>query len=384
MLLTLAVLLTVLFIPIQIDRKIILIIVLYSLFLLPLLIKNFKKKLIEDRYSVLMFLIFLITLSLSTIFSVNIKQSLPILALFWSYFVIYLTAGLIFNTDKKRQILALSLVLISLFLSVISFYNFTSGYNNREQDGVSFMWLYFGHNHLSALLLFSIPITFYFLKQYWFKIRDRIVWLIIFLFLIVSLYLTFARSSIISLLLALIVSVILFKLVPKKVAFILGICLIISMVFLFFDLSSNAKNISLFKSADLNARSVYWEQAIRNTSRNPLFGTGLDTYRLVSSKEPKTKILHTYYAHNFFLQMLSDAGILGLLSSISLIFYLLYESFKKVSEKLKSGEGQLMLVIWIGLLASTLNSLVDFDWQLPAVFLYFWVFEGLLTTSKEK
>lgn len=380
MVLTLIVLLTVLLIPVQIDRKITYIIILYALTQLPLLVKDFRKVFTENRKVILVFLVFLTSLSLSTIFSVNIKQSLPILALFWSYFVIYLTSGLIFNTHKKRESLSLMIILITFVLSLISFYNtLISGYNNKEQEGVSFLWLYFGHNHLSALLLFSIPLTYYFLVKKWQTQSQKVLIMVTFLFAVVSLYLTFARASIISLLLALMMSAILFKLVPRKIALILTLLLIIAGGGILFDLSINAKNINLYKSGVvLNARSVYWEQAIKNVAKNPLFGTGLDTYRFSIFKNDKGKVLHTYYAHNFFLQMLSDAGILGFLSSMSLIGLLFYQSFKKISEKLKSREGQLMLVMWIGILASTINSLVDFDWQLPTIFLIFWILVGLI------
>ena len=378
MILTLTIILILSFVPVQIDRNITYIIILFALTRLPLLLKNFRKIFLEKKALIVLFFIFLFSMTLSTIYSINIKQSLPNLALFWSYFVIFLTSGLIFNTNKKKEILAFVIILITVCLSIISFYNtLILGYNNREPEGTSFMWLYFGHNHLSALLLFSIPLTFYFLVKNWQNLRKRGLILVTFLFLVVSLYLTFARASFISLLLVLMVSAILFKLVSRKIAIIFSIFLLITGTVLFFDLSSNAKNIKLYKSPDLEVRLVYWEQAIKNATKNPLFGTGLDTYRFSEFSSAKDKILHTYFAHNFFMQMLSDAGILGLSSSISLMVFLLYQSFKRVRKKLKLPEGQLMLVMWMGLLASTLNSLVDFDWQLPSVLLIYWILLAL-------
>ena len=136
------------------------------------------------------------------------------------------------------------------------------------------MYIYFGHNHLSALLIFAIPINLYLLKKYWTRKGVNMVLLVTCYLLLVTLFLTFSRASLLSLLLAGIISAFLFKLFPKgKMLLFAGVTLFISLAFAFSI--NNARQLGVSKYTVSNsARIVYWKTAIVNGLSHQLTGSG--------------------------------------------------------------------------------------------------------------
>lgn len=371
----------------QFDLRINYILYIFAFLLLPVYLKSLpslSQKLKKD-WTMLFFVLFLASATISTIFSLDKKQSLLQLVFFLSSFIIFAGIKSFFRDFKSKQTVAFILVLATFLPSLASVYNtFFLHVVRREPTDMGFLWVYFGHNHLSALLLFTIPLAFYFLKIYWNDRTRRILWLLAICYLLFALYLTFARASIISLLLAFFFSLIVFRLFSWQKITTISLLFLLVIVTIFGKSTGSAKQFGVGKSDLTNkTRVIYWRQAIDNFIKNPLWGSGLDTFRVVSRTSERTVTPTTYYTHNFFLQMLSDAGILGFLTSIGLIFSVFWHGYKKISPKIGAikivirKEGLLLLALWVGLLASTLNAFVDFDWQLPTIFFLFWLIAGI-------
>lgn len=370
-----------LFFPVQIDMRINFAIILFAVSLLPMAIENIYQDLRKKNPVTIFFILFLVSSLISTIFSIDQNRSIVQFFLYLSCFIIFVSIRSVFSTFKSKLLFVNCYLFITTALSLISLYHtLILHYVNRAREGVSFMWIYFGHNHLSALLIFAIPISLYLLKEYWHRKIINVLLLVHCYLLIITLFLTFSRASAISLVIACTFITFFLRLLPKQKNFILlPICFVLILVFSFITI--NAKQIGIRKPDFLNpARVVYWKTAIKNGVSHPLFGTGLDTFRHLSYKPP-LHALKTDFAHNFFLQILSDTGVFGFLASIGLIGSLLWQSMKKLkaqNKKLKVEERYLFLALFVGLLASTLNTMVDFDWQISTVFLIFWIFAGLL------
>jgi O-antigen ligase len=167
------------------------------------------------------------------------------------------------------------------------------------------------------------------------------------------------------------------KLSPKAIIGVLLLVVTISLVFA--GLVGQAKQFKIRKYGLENSqtRLIYSQLAFENFMVKPWVGSGLDTFQFVSRTSEKTTQLSTNYAHNFFLQMFSDAGILGFLTSFGLVFSVLWLGLKKIKEKGQTKERLLLMMFWLGILASALNGLVDFDWQIPTVFFLFCLIGGL-------
>jgi O-antigen ligase len=148
--------------------------------------------------------------------------------------------------------------------------------------------------------------------------------------------------------------------------------------FYLFSQTKGIKQLKLWKDpvAYAGARFIYWQAAYDNFLKNPLAGTGLDTFGEALTKYGNIgKAAHTRYAHNFFIQMLSDAGVFGFLTSIVLIISILWQAARRASET----RNFLYVAIFTGLLSSTFLAMIDFDWHVPTVFLFFWTFASIST-----
>lgn len=372
-------LLLILFIPRQMDTSIPFIIFAYAILLLPVFFKNLTIQLHQPP--TLFFLAFILTAAAATFFSIDQHSSLVQLGLYISYFVIFTSIGLIFPTVTSRERFALFFLLITCLLSLIALYNtLVLHYVNREAEGVSFLWNYFGHNHLSALLIFAIPIWAYFLKTNWNTRHQppatRLFLSLVTCYVLLALTLTFSVGSAISLGIALILTTLLLprsRLTKKLAVVILLVILTVSSLIAIWTIP---KTLGLFKNSpsSLKARIVYWQNAFDNLRQKPILGSGPDTFRIINSQSPRQVKPGSYYTHNFFLQQATDMGIFGLLTSLGLIFSILISFIKRLITQ----ESLLHVTFLVALLASTLNSLVDFDWQLPSVFLIFWLIAGIL------
>ncbi len=78
----------------------------------------------------------------------------------------------------------------------------------------------------------------------------------------------------------------------------------------------------------VSERKLLWEEAVGMIKHSPILGLGLNTYsrneRFYKSKDSKAD---NQYAHNGYLQMAAEIGVLGVLSFLGALFYFLGHSF---------------------------------------------------------
>lgn len=355
-------------------------IVLFSICLLPIffraLLDDIKRKFIPT----FCFLVFLIPLTIATIFSIDREQSIFQLRLFLSYFVIFVSSRVIFPNLRSKDLLAGLYLLLVSCLSFISLYNtLVRHLVNREET--SFLWIYYGHNHLSSLLIFAIPLCLYFLFIHWKDSKVLPLILATFSLFVISLLFTFSIGAMISLALSLSFAVLFFwKTLPlKKVYFIVFFIVAflgISSLYLF-STNKGIKTINLRKNPYTNVshRFIYWQRAFDNFVNRPLTGSGLDTFHIANSQTPP----FSRYTHNFFIQMLTDSGIFGFLGSLALIGAVFWHGYNTIKTTLSKRKRLFYLSLFVGVLASTMFATIDIDWHLPTVFLFFWIFASLST-----
>ena len=109
------------------------------------------------------------------------------------------------------------------------------------------------------------------------------------------------------------------------------------------------------------SRIDLWRDALRMFPHFPLLGSGLDTF---GSAYPNYQTLSRYHwygeAHDEYLQVLLDTGIVGALLMAVLLWTLLRAALRAARESPLDG-GMLG-----ALLACCFHNLVDFNWQIPA------------------
>ena len=76
-------------------------------------------------------------------------------------------------------------------------------------------------------------------------------------------------------------------------------------------------------------RSLLWRKAVLMIQDSPALGLGVNTYSRneFARKWPGVSVDHQY-AHNGYLQMAAEIGLLGLFSFLSVMLYLLFVCFK--------------------------------------------------------
>ena len=138
---------------------------------------------------------------------------------------------------------------------------------------------------------------------------------------------------------------------------------------------------SLFKKETLVVlgHGYSWKDILRIGRDFPLFGTGLGTFGSISSMYKTTPQQSVFtYAHNDYLQLLSETGILGFLFlSLFFIFY-----FRSVLKIWLTRHDTYVVCLVFGGLASLFGMLVysflDFNLHIPANALLFFVILGLV------
>ena len=75
---------------------------------------------------------------------------------------------------------------------------------------------------------------------------------------------------------------------------------------------------------DGSGRFEYWKNAISIFRSSPVFGTGLNTYARIIMRDPNHGAWR--YAHNCYLQMAAETGLLGLSCFLWMVFVLFWNS----------------------------------------------------------
>jgi len=334
---------------------------------LPLGLALVRKKIFKDKifwsFSLFLFLAFI-----STLLSTSFSRSINTWFFYFFYFVAFLTVrdGI---KDKKRLSRAFLTILLAVntIACLFSFYYLALG-APPPFESANLIFSNFGHNHLVDLLVLSLPVAFcLFLSA---KSRKQLFfWLALVLVFTAGFVLSFSRGGIFFAILALVLCLAFNKKAFRKKKAIGWFLALVLFGSLFFFLNSRVLT--------WQARVEYWRQAVVAFWQKPVFGTGLDTFRFSSIKHQKTPNNWSTHTHNHFLQMFSETGIFGGAAFLILIALIVKEGFKNI-KKLKGRDRGLMVGLFVGILTSCLHSLVDYDWQFPAVFLIFWVMAGII------
>lgn len=343
------------------------------------------KKIIIDKINTL-WAIMLFVFTISSFYSDAPARSFAELLRYAAYFLIFISIRSSSQPKKLINRFFLPMIIINSVLLSLLFVLYTLPFfkltppnpNWGPFYGMNLFYHSWGHNHLADILIFAIPLSIIQTEISRIKIH-KICWLTISMVFLFFLVLSLGRTAIISFALSL------FIFITIKKSHILGWWgLAVGIITIIFILSSfyisnftRYPNTSFFpfnkfyKPTVREDRFVYFHKAIVGLQRRPLWGTGLDTYRLLSqSIRPYSQI---WYVHNHFLQIFTETGIIGGVLFLLLIILLLYKSLQN---SLRTKQRKFIHIedgIIIALFASSIQSLLDYNWQYYSIFFLFWV-----------
>lgn len=130
-------------------------------------------------------------------------------------------------------------------------------------------------------------------------------------------------------------------------------------------------------------RLLMWRSAINMFEDNPIFGVGYGQYKFAYQNEyiaAEARERFQEHAHNNFLQMLAECGIVGAAAFIFLWGYFSYLSLK-IWFKEKNIAGLLFFCVLWGMM---LHGLTEFNFETSTTSKIFWYALGLYLASKIK
>ena len=118
-------------------------------------------------------------------------------------------------------------------------------------------------------------------------------------------------------------------------------------------------------------RLQYWQETAGIIKSSVLAGVGPGNFNL----------RHSRYAHNSYLQMWAESGLIGLLSLCWLVYLALKNGFRRLRDP---GDNGLFSALLAAQAAFFLDNLVSFGFFLPEVSLVWWVLLGVTASCRKE
>ena len=268
-------------------------------------INNYKFKLNGLYVSSLLFLIAISIISyFNCDFQTNSRDNLFIL-------LSSVLAGFSFifiNNDMKKKVLFVP-VFIALFLSMILFSKFITDPQSFFQNTNLLETIGINKNFVSGFLILIYPILYIYLKE---KKNNKLV---VFMTIVVFLSILLTKSKFEILIGSISTFILLYEYRKQKNIKAILICLVIVLIaYLCYLFSLKTDSFSI------NERMAYWKTSFSIFKDNILFGCGFGNFSTLFNTYRPEYIQYSVNANSFFLQILAELGILGILGFACLIF----------------------------------------------------------------
>src|SRR5665648_506546 len=160
------------------------------------------------------------------------------------------------------------------------------------------------------------------------------------------------------------------------------------------SITAAERAISAFdmQGSSLRSRLLIWQSTINMIKDRPLFGLGLGTFPLyyLNYQADFLQKNPNYFkfsgkageAHNEYLQLGAETGIIGLLVFM-LIIVIFYKTNFKLIKKIKTINGKIIVIGMLsGVTVTLIHSIFSFPFHVPAVGAAFWFTIGLAMASE--
>ena len=328
-------------------------------------------------------LLLLLAYIISTIFSINIQNSIKEIIKFVSYISIFFLVSQV--DDRQKNVIIKSIVCAGSIIGLYSIYQYFWGYAHTltylekiQSDFVlsssyardiliakRSIGTFPSPNILGSYLIMLFFMTLALLKNKTLHLR----WLSSSFIIIIALLLTKSLGAWLSLVSTLMVLFILLYNTFRKPKLILFFCLIFIISALTFILITRWDRIMNLNNPQnsIIQRLNYWLTAISMIKEHPIVGVGPGNFQEVFLKYKVGLDTDTRYAHNIFLHTWSETGLLGLVG----VLYLIIRFFQKF--KIRPEDK----FIFLSGLAFILHNLIDNSYFIPQLGIIWWILLSL-------
>lgn len=358
-------------------------------FLLKKILKR-ERLFIRTKVDIPLVSLFIIT-CISLINSLYLKDTLRggVGRLFYFIFIFYIiTEELKDKKHIKRVIFAaaagLILTSVDCIWQVITGHDFIRGYDSVVNIGMVRATASFKDPNTLGIYLSALAPLILGLTLYYFKGKKKIGMLLVSILALAGIILTYSRPT----LLAIYVVLLFFGFVRKDKALI-TLLIVLTLVSPFI-LPKSVKgwarevNYNPLRFMCNDDRIAVYRHSLNMIEAHPFIGLGANTYmknykRYKEYPEYRNVITSDYmYAHNIYLHMAAEIGLIGL----GIFIWLLFKLFIKAGKIYRDLEGQYLKVISLSLSASLIaflvNGLTESSLYSSRVAIIFWYISGFL------
>jgi O-antigen ligase/Tfp pilus assembly protein PilF len=352
-------------------------------------------------------LLFILIAVLSIFITNSFWVSLKVFINFISYFLIYF---FITNNIKTKDSFNLCLVIFFITASLISLYLLLQYYElDPFLSDISRLTSTLGNrNYIASYLALIFPIAFsFFLIES--KKRKKIFYEIILLIIYTGIIICHTRAIWAALFFSLILfGFLLFyfkinEMLKDNKKWLIVLFLLFLLITLIYStdnllnrstITAAERAISVFdkQGSPLSSRLLIWQSTMGMIKDRPLFGSGLGTFPLhylnyqadfLQNNPGYLQFLgKAAEAHNEYLQIWAETGIIGLLSFL-LIIIIFYRTNLDLIKKIKTIEGKIIVIGLIsGVTVTLVHSIFSFPFHIPAVGAAFWFLIGITVASE--
>jgi len=306
--------------------------------------------------------LFILALIISLFFSFNKLTSLQELYKYITGILLLITAFKLSSEEKSKMIRVI--IFAGFIISILALYQYffgfrhTMDYVNKIHTTDPFVLDYLNRkriffpfvmpNALAGYLILIIPLIF--------AEKNKDKWIIA-ACMLYALFLTKSLGAIISLFIATALYVYLkrglsfTKIIPFVILAAMG-----AVIFIIRQKNSAQHTLPSFS---LIQRLGYWHDTLEIIKAHPLTGVGMGNFNIMNSR----------YAHNSYLQLWAEAGILSLISFLWLVWATLKHNHATIK---------------IAVFAFLIHNFVDFTFFLPEVSFIWWLTLGLIYNDLTK
>jgi len=343
--------------------------------------------------------------------SINRENTLTEFFRVSSYVAFYILAVQLLT---KKEFMKKTLAITVFFASGLSFFavlqhllsNSKIYWFRQLTQGGSLFGPYVNRNHYAGLMEMLFPLVlglFLFYKPQvhyrsfrekmsgLFNLKETNIYIVLgfsVVLIATSIFLTLSRSGIVSLCISLILFGILFLyrgMDKKRAVVIVVISLLIVLTVGWFGWSSLFERFGAVKDSQGNIaelRLTIWKDTINIIKNFPIAGTGFGTfvniypgYRTVSGDSVAE------HAHNDYLELLSDGGIIAALIIGWFLIVFFYKSFLVFSKRREIYSMLMFIAAVTGMFGLFIHSITDFNLHIGANGLYFFFLMGLAVSA---
>ena len=357
------------------------------------------------NFPILLFiLIAVLSILVNNSFWVSLKYFINLLSPFLIYFFII-------NNIKTKDIFSFCLIIFFITASFVSIYLLIQYYGLDPflSDTKRLTSTLGNRNYVSGYLALIFPIAFsFFLIES--KKRNKIFYETILLIIYTGIIVCHTRAIWIALFFSLLLFVYLlshFKINnilkdnKKWLIILFSLFLLITLIYSTDNplnrssITATERAVSAFdmQGSSLRTRLLIWNSTIDMIKDRPLLGSGLGTFPLhyldyqadfLQNNPDYMQFLgKAAEAHNEYLQIWAEMGIIGLLLFL-LIIIIFYRTNLNTIKKIKTIEGKIVVIGLIsGVTITLIHSIFSFPFHIPAVGAAFWFLIGLAVASED-